>query len=179
MAKVARVIFFTLIFLALINSVFSFSMIGTPKDSFTVIPEKEYSGEVCITSGIGQLYSFEPEYNDSIFKEFFIQEIVNVTSYNKKKYNRDVFCNEYTFVTGNYTSSKDKSPSASINVYPYDPNHPSIRVGYGYKIYLDAESVTYRHALLNLSKKFFLVFTSIFTMLALVLYILNKNKSNE
>jgi len=169
-----RSIFWILLIFLSINYVFSYSLLG-PHETFTVIPEKKYSGEICI-GAFGDkdlfnrtfLYSFES--NDTVFVNFTIdKELISDK--------RDKFCNSYYFFGGEYTSSVSKSPTATILVS--EKLDAGLVMGYKRIIYADASSVTYRHALINLSKNFVFVFLSIFSVFGLILYILKKNNFNE
>lgn len=169
-----RSIFWILLIFFSINHVFSYSLLG-PHETFTVIPEKKYSGEICI-GAFGDrdlfnrtfLYSFES--NDTVFVNFTMDKEVTSDK-------RDKFCNSYYFFGGEYTSSVSKSPAAAILVS--EKVDSGIVMGYKRIIYADTSSVTYRHALINLSKNFIFVFVSIFSVFGLILYILKKNKFNE
>lgn len=153
-------------------------LVGPSVDEFTVIPNKTYSGDVCIRKHPGdtilenRTFIYEYAYVDTVIKEFYIEEsaIVNLSK-------DEDYCHDYSFIADYYTNSTENTVTAAIIVS--EKNDNSISIGYSHRIVLDTESVSYRHALWNLSKKFSLVFVSIFSVLALLLYIFNKNKLNE
>ena len=171
-------VLFTSLFILLIPTVSAYALLEA-ESTFSVIPNKTYSDNVCvINTESDKYYTFSPHlFDDNIFLTFELENEYMIAKYDGQK-----LCNKFSFSV--MENKRTESNYSKYDIYVFESSEQLkgdefFQTALGHNIYIDSSQLTYKDVLFSLSKKYILFFISIYAMFALLLYIINSKKFNE
>lgn len=150
-----------------------------PYNDYTVLPDKTYNGEICIRyPELGDSFTYSYDINYDIISEINIKEDPFIYNSTNQLLTGNIICNEFNFTVNNYKTSLNDTFIQKIQVTNTE-QEGNIKIVYSKRLTIDASNIDYKDLLFNMSKKFILVFISIYAVFASILYIIKSKKFNE
>ena len=150
-----------------------------PYTDYTVLPDKTYKGEICIRyPELGDSFTYTYDINYDIISEINIKEDPFIYNSTNQLLTGNIICNEFNFTVNNYKTSLNDTFIQKIQVTNTE-QEGNIKIAYSKRLTIDASNLDYKDLLFNMSKKFILVFISIYAVFASILYIIKSKKFNE